>query len=125
MPRIAKPKMHNRQYVAYFPDGTMNAHTYHKDDELEILQGLVGGYIEAVNRKTLTINNVAFKELSSGKKLYMNDNRAGLPENPHFTITQRQLRPDAPAELTYETYKRFSEEVASPLFGVVVSVQNF
>ena len=114
----------NRQAIAYHPDGRITIRPYNKKNELEVLQELVGGYIESVNRKILTINNADFKEQSKGKKLYMNDNRAGLPENPHFTITQRHLRPDAPAELTLKDYKRYSTEIASPVYGTVVSVEN-
>ena len=121
--KVPKVKANNRRAIAFHPNGTVTEHDYHRDNELEVLQGLVGGYIEGLNRKILTINDPIVKERSKGKKLYVKDERTA-EANPAFTVTNTHLTPNAPRILDAKTFKQYSYKEDSPVSGVVVAVGN-
>jgi hypothetical protein len=110
----------NRTVFTLHPNGTITETHCSTKDELKTLQEAVGGYIENVNRSTLTIHNADFKRaLRSVKQIYCCEVGAGLPENPHFELTHERLRPDAPSVLTLALWNKYSYKVNTPVKGAI------
>jgi hypothetical protein len=110
----------NRTVFTLYPNGTITETPCSKKDELKTLQEAVGGYIESVNRSTLTIHNADFRRALRGvKHIYCCEVGAGLPENPHLELTHERLRPDAPPVLTLELWKKYSYKTHTPVKGAI------
>jgi hypothetical protein len=120
---LVMPQKLTKRITAFFVDGTITHTDSNEDDLLQILQGLVGGDICPMRRDTTTISAEA-RPFTLRKKLYMNDEgrRLGLPENPHFMITNTVLREGAGGMMTMEMFMKNSYKETVPVRGTVVAV---
>jgi hypothetical protein len=83
----------------------------------------VGGYIDSLRREKLTIND-DIKEHIKRMKLYVNDDRHGLRPNVNFQTKNWIRLPGSPSEMLVKDFKKYHEEVDTPVYGVVVAVHK-
>jgi len=110
----------NTKYAFIIPaTGNTYRVSYNKKQELKVLQALVGGYIEALNTKnTYWLQPERdFARIAKKGKVYVNDDRQGLEENPHAQLEEIVLT--RTGMITIEDLKAMPRRLR-PIWGNIV-----